>query len=239
MYVETGSVSAVYKFLKENKIKNTGDRYFTKSTLAYVLRNKIYIGKIKHNDKIYDGIHEPLISEELFNIAQSIHKKLVKKYKVYKNHTFGGMVECGECGSKMTSCFTNKKTKGKRKLKRYFYYRCTITLKKDWDSCKLKQVNADKLEAFIVENLQRIVKDDSYLENLVLRLNTDEKVQKKADSKSASAGRIISETENEYSVKNVKYTVEEVLKYISESQDTEAKINLKNSYRISNTQKTK
>ncbi|MBC7333746.1 MAG: recombinase zinc beta ribbon domain-containing protein [Actinobacteria bacterium] len=74
----------------------------------------------------------------------------------------------------MTPCFTNKRKEGK--LKRYYYYRCTSTLKRDWESCSTKQVNAERLERYILESLERISLDRNYIENLVFRLNHDSKM---------------------------------------------------------------
>jgi hypothetical protein len=69
----------------------------------------------------------------------------------------------------MTPTYTNKKAEHGRK--RYFYYRCTSTLKRDWQACTTRQVNADRLEKFILENLERVSKDEPYIENLCFRLN--------------------------------------------------------------------
>ncbi len=170
-YLETQSLSAVYKFLKEKGIKSRNGNIFSKTNIAYSLRNVVYMGKIKHNKEIYQGIHEPIISEEIFNLAQKIHKEKVKNFRVYKNFLFGGLVKCETCGSRMTSCFTNKKDNGK--LKRYYYYRCTSTVREDWQSCPVKQVSAERLENFCLENLERISVDKNYIENLVFRLNND------------------------------------------------------------------
>ena len=71
----------------------------------------------------------------------------------------------------MTSYFTNKRTNGK--LTRYYYYRCTSTLGHDWQACPVKQVSAERLENFCIENLERISVDSDYIENLVFRLNHD------------------------------------------------------------------
>ena len=71
----------------------------------------------------------------------------------------------------MTSCFTNKRTNGK--LTRYYYYRCTSTMKQDWQTCLVKQVSAERLENFCLESLERIAVDKNYIENLVFRLNND------------------------------------------------------------------
>jgi len=168
-YLETKSLFAVYDFLKEKGIKNHSGKNFSKTNIAYLLRNVVYIGKIKHRGEIYNGIHEPIISEEIFGLAQKIHKEKLKNFRVYKNFLFGGLVNCEECGSKMTSCFTNKKDNGK--LKRYYYYRCTSTLQQDWQACSVKQVSAERLENYALENLERISLDKNYLENLVFKFN--------------------------------------------------------------------
>ena len=78
----------------------------------------------------------------------------------------------------MTSCFTNKRTNGK--LTRYYYYRCTSTIKQDWQTCSVKQVSAERLENFCLENLERISVDKNYIENLVFRLNNDFQTPRRA-----------------------------------------------------------
>ncbi len=170
-YLETKSLSAVYRDLKERDVRNKNDQNFSKTNIAHILRNVVYVGKVKYNEDVYQGIHGAIISEEIFDIAQKIHKHKMKKFRVYKNFLFGGLIKCEACGSNMTSCFTNKRTNGK--LKRYFYYRCTSTLKQDWQACPVKQVSAERLESFCLENLERISVDTNYVENLVFRLNSD------------------------------------------------------------------
>ncbi len=50
----------------------SGGKYFTAGPLYHILNNPIYIGKIKHKDKIYDGMHDPIISEDKWNNVQEI-----------------------------------------------------------------------------------------------------------------------------------------------------------------------
>ncbi len=69
----------------------------------------------------------------------------------------------------MTLTYTTKKAK--RGRRRYFYYRCTSTLKRDWQVCTTRQVNADRLERFVLGNLKRVSRDEPYIENLVFKLN--------------------------------------------------------------------
>jgi len=167
-YIETGSLVKVYELLKKRGIKNRQGNPFYKNVLGYHLRNIVYTGKIKYANQIYQGNHQHIISEKIFELAQKIHKKKLRKVRLYKDFLFGGLVNCKYCGSKMTSCFTNKRPKGK--LKRYYYYRCTATLRKEWQSCLVKQVSGERLENYILENLERISQDRNYIEALVFKL---------------------------------------------------------------------
>ena len=63
----------------------------------------------------------------------------------------------------MTNTFTNKKKR------RYYYYICNKVVKEGRNACSIKEVNAEKLEQFIFESLERISKDESYIENWVYK----------------------------------------------------------------------
>ena len=73
------------------------------------------------------------------------------------------LVKCAVCGSAMTNTFTNKKKR------RYYYYKCIKVVKEGREACSLKEVNAEKLESFVFENLERISKDENYIESLVFK----------------------------------------------------------------------
>ena len=151
-YLETGSITGVYNLLKENNIKNRQGNPFRKPNIAFLLRNLVYAGKVKFAGQIYQGIHQPIISEELFELAQKTHKKRIRKFRVYRDFLLGGLIRCKECGYKMSACFTNKHRN--RKLKRYYYYRCTSVNHKDWQACSIKEVSAERIENYILENLE-------------------------------------------------------------------------------------
>lgn len=89
-------------------------------------------------------------------------KGRIRKFRIYKHFLFGGLIHCKECGYKMSACFTNKHRNGK--LKRYYYYRCTCINKKSWQACSTKEVSAERIENYILENLERISLDKNYIE---------------------------------------------------------------------------
>jgi len=141
----------------------------SKSRIFTILRNPIYIGKIKYDGKLLHGNHKAIISQELFDLAQQMHKKCFKKIRLNKSFLLSGLIRCKECNSYMTPSHTNKKQNGK--TKRYLYYRCTSTLKKEWDYCSTKQVNTNRLENYIFQNLERISLDKQYIDSLIFKLN--------------------------------------------------------------------
>lgn len=170
-YVTTGSLFKTYDGLKNQEIKAIQVKNFSKGAIHYILRNIVYTGKLNYAGKIYQGIHQPIISEDFFNLAQKTHKEKVRGLRLYNDFLLSGLFTCKDCGSVMTPCYTNKRKEGK--LTRYYYYRYTKTFKMDWDSCSVRQVNADRLENYIFTNLDRISNDRIYLENLIFRLNND------------------------------------------------------------------
>ena len=70
IFAESGSLAKTYKLLKDKQILNNKDLPFSKAHLQSILRNPIYIGKMRFSGKIYQGTHQPLISEDLFNHVQ-------------------------------------------------------------------------------------------------------------------------------------------------------------------------
>jgi len=168
-YVLSRSIPKVYNELKDNEVKDRKGNIFTKTELDYILRNIVYTGKIKYAGKVSQGLHKPIISEELFNLAQEIRAKRKRIMKVYKDYLLAGLMKCKECDSFMSPCHTNKRKQGK--IKRYYYYRCSKTFRRDWDSCGTRQVSADRLEDFVFGNLERISLDKQYIDSLIFRLN--------------------------------------------------------------------
>ena len=170
LYVAAGSLGKLRELLKEKRIMDRKGSYFPKNTLFFILRNIVYTGKIKYDNRIHDGIHPALITEKIFNEAQSLHGKKGKTYEFTKNYSLAGLIKCKECNSSMTPCHTKKQNK-KKKIK-YHYYRCTKTFRKNWNDCPTRQINAIRLETFIFKSIKRISLDKSYIDSLIFMFNS-------------------------------------------------------------------
>ena len=53
--------------------KTIGGRPFTNGPLAWMLRNRMYLGEINHRDRSYPGEHQAIIATNLF---EAVQKKL-------------------------------------------------------------------------------------------------------------------------------------------------------------------
>lgn len=101
----------------------------SRSNFYTVLRNPIYCGKIRVKEyrddpqEIVQGIHDPIVSEELFYEVQNVldgKKKAKTKYSLINDHyPMRGHLICPRCGRHLTgsSALGNG---GK-----YYYYHCT------------------------------------------------------------------------------------------------------------------
>jgi site-specific DNA recombinase len=100
----------------------------SKSTFPRTLQNPVYAGKVfvpqyKDEDaEVIQGIHEPIVSEELFNKVQRVatrNRKHKKQYERLNEETpLRALLTCRKCGGKLTS----STSKGRNDY--YNYYHC-------------------------------------------------------------------------------------------------------------------
>lgn len=80
-YLEVGSMRKLAWVLKEEGIKSPvresdkghhqGGLHYSRGALYSILRNPIYIGKIRHKDQIYKGLHPGIIDQDLWDRVQA------------------------------------------------------------------------------------------------------------------------------------------------------------------------
>lgn len=71
-YLIFRSEIAVAEWLNNNGYTtlSKGNGKFTHMRVSSMLKNVLYIGKVPHKDKVYDGQHHAIISQELFDEVQ-------------------------------------------------------------------------------------------------------------------------------------------------------------------------
>ena len=96
------SLSKITDLLHTDGFRSDTGKKVPKSTIHKLLSNPFYIGKITWNEELYQGKHEPLISEEMFDRVQNVmNRKEAPKYSSH-NYIFKRIFKCSECGGVIT-----------------------------------------------------------------------------------------------------------------------------------------
>lgn len=159
---------------------------FQNRTVAYIIRNEFYNGKIVWNkldhatrkikDKsewiITDGIHETFISDELFKAAQERDRATSKTHRsrpssTYK-HWLSGMIICSACGGRLVRCGKSKSGNT--------YFQCTAYNHASCNESHLTNENA--LKPAILKALENVL-DSGTVEYTTYTTNKGEKSEKK------------------------------------------------------------
>jgi site-specific DNA recombinase len=116
------------------------------------LKNPIYCGKIKvpafDDQPAYyvDGVHEPLISEELYNVVQKMlggkHNRWIERTDLNHRFPFRGLLKCPACGKHLTGSASTGKSGEK-----FHYYHCQGKCKVRFRTEMVDQTFLRQLEA--------------------------------------------------------------------------------------------
>lgn len=104
LYAEGLSLEAVrWKLKEEGFIYQPSNKVISHGQLGKMLHNMGYNGIIYFRGQLYKGKHEPIISDELFEMAQKSSKKDNKPLvRNERSHAFLGLIKCGKCGCAVT-----------------------------------------------------------------------------------------------------------------------------------------
>ncbi|MGN1418049.1 MAG: recombinase family protein [Acutalibacteraceae bacterium] len=101
---EKEKVQEIFRLYVEEKMppQKIADRLGFKSDkiITQILKRRSLLGYVSVDGKEYKGLHEPLISESLFDAAQE-EMKLRSVVRGNPHYLLTGLIYCGECGAKM------------------------------------------------------------------------------------------------------------------------------------------
>lgn len=153
----------------------TYDKYgklFPKDTIKRMLRNPIYIGKMKHKKNIYDGQHKAIIDEEQFKMVASIRatKDIGVKSCLYRKNEVGilrGILFCGCCHTRMT--LSPSQSHGVR----HFYYISSKAMKYGYFTCHNGPIAVAVLDEAVLQMITPLLKDVRILNGLIQKIAPD------------------------------------------------------------------
>ncbi|MFH1970885.1 MAG: recombinase family protein [Patescibacteria group bacterium] len=152
--------------------KRIGGKPLSLSGLYKLFGNPFYYGLIERKEGVFQGIHEPMITEDEFWKVQEILGRKGRPRPQKHLFPFTGLIRCGECGSMITA-----EEKDNRYGTYYVYYRCTK--KKKEILCNQRYLNAKDLENQILDYLGRISIPQRLLELAIEYLKEEAKEEEK------------------------------------------------------------
>lgn len=151
------SLETVSQKIASEGLLAAGGRRISRSEISFILSNVIYYGKFRWKGRMFAGIHEPLVSRELFEAAQRALRRLNKPRKSKKNFAYRGLLTCGKCGC----LFTAELTKGK-----YVYYHCS----RSKGPCDSAYIREEQLDTMFADEIKKIQPDRQSLYYVTSRL---------------------------------------------------------------------
>lgn len=170
MYINHEGIHRIANYLNNIGAPTRLGNPWQEVTISYILNNPIYMGKIRRGYfkqkksiedgiivrkktpkrerkeyRLYDGLHQPIITEEVFNAAQEIRDSrtnLPKTHEPYAlQNVFAGLLFCAKCGKRMIRV--------QQKCKNRIWLRCVNT-----KNCHNVGCNYDMVEKKIIEALR-------------------------------------------------------------------------------------
>ena len=192
-----GKVNGIHKIARQNG-KNP---LFDAALIRRIIQNPVYSSKISYGrrrtEKVHgtrneyrqvkkddyllvDGLHEALVSEEVWEQAQVKVAAQAKKYekvnrdKKEKIHLLSGILKCPVCGAGMYGNKSIKKRKDGSNYKDFYYYGCKHRNMNRGHKCDYKkQVHEEMLDASVAEVISKLVSNPKFADLIRSKINME------------------------------------------------------------------
>lgn len=206
-YVNTDlGANGIAKYLENHGIhkiarQNGKNPLFDAALIRRIIQNPVYSGKISYGrrrtEKVHgtrneyrqvkkddyllvDGLHEALVSEEVWEQAQVKVAAQAKKYekvnrdKKEKIHLLSGILKCPVCGAGMYGNKSIKKRKDGSNYKEFYYYGCKHRNMTRGHKCDYKkQVHEEMLDASVAEVISKLVSNPKFSDLIRSKINME------------------------------------------------------------------
>ncbi len=208
VHTDTGA-NGLAKYLATHGVhkiqrQNGKNPLFDAALIRRILKNPVYCGKIaygrRRTEKVHgtrndyqlveqddyllvDGLHEGIVSEELWHEAQVKLLAQAKKYehvnrgKDEHTHLLSGIVKCPVCGAGMYGNKSIKHKKDGTKYKDFYYYGCKHRSMIRGHKCDYKkQIREELLDDAVAEVIVKLVSNPKFAAMM------QEKINRKVDT---------------------------------------------------------
>ena len=165
----------VSKRIESSKGNKRGGIKFKSTTINQIIKNPYYLGKVRHDNVLYTGEQERIISDEIFANVQELLTANRRVFNLTPKHAKIGLLShilrCKACNSTMFIAYTEKNGK-----LRYYHYVCLGAHKRSYSSCPTKLVNANLMNNKVVDCLRSITDDPRIKDEEWNNLGLDHKI---------------------------------------------------------------
>ena len=161
-YLALGSLCALQQDLRDRRLvtrerrlatgRIIGGAPFAYGALAYLLRNRIFLGELNHKDKSYPGEHPAIVDKDLFDAVQA---KLEENRQGRRRRTDGsdalllGLL-FDDRGNRMSPSYAIKKG-----VRYRYYISCVLAQGRKLEAGTIARVPAPEIEATLTEALRQ------------------------------------------------------------------------------------
>lgn len=156
LFLEGHSINSIQRHMHD-----TYGGWNSHTTVMNILRNSTYTGKVKFKKQTYEGLHEPIISEEIYNQVQDIlhssdrenKKNTAQKTPFRAGYLLSSLVFCKHCGARYNvvhgcyRCYSRSKTSKKHIID---------------PNCKNKNWPIEELDQIVIDELHQLAYNKDY-----------------------------------------------------------------------------
>ena len=171
-YIASRSANELIAQLKDEGIRtkvqkrtsgpHKGGIPFRRGSLFHLLKNPIYRGKIVHKGEVYEGEHEAIVDEELWNAVQQRLQKKAPPRRRPKNDPHQAMLRGLLTDPEGRPMVPTYATKGTR---RYAYYETRKDLARPDDTAATR-IGQGQLERHVITKLNALLEDEHALRRI-------------------------------------------------------------------------
>jgi len=160
--------SAICHQLNEAGDRNRNGQKWGRRVVLYMLKNPVYVGKIRWREVLYKGHHDPLVSDVLFEKANEVLQERHEELKGRQWHNgderlLTGIIKCARCKSHMFGA------SGCKKGHAIPYYVCSKRFNQH--ECEQDYVRAELLESAVIEDVKAMFRDEQFMARIWAEAN--------------------------------------------------------------------
>ena len=144
----------------------SGGTTFSRGALYNILRNPIYIGKVRHKEELHEGLHEAIIDDATWKLVQTQLAdhggKKIRSTRRPATRLLDGVLFDAK-GRAMRTTYASKSihTDGTTRTKRYWYYTTAVSVSEN--KTETERLPADEIERVVINALNERLADMRWL----------------------------------------------------------------------------